>query len=230
MTEQEWLACNDPQTMLEFLQGKVSDRKLWLFAVACCSRAVRRGAEAADTFRLTAEKWADGQADGVTLRQALDAAQVPFLLSFSMTDGTPTQVADWAVRDAIGIAYHAGLSPEVVQLHKMMDGCLPDFDQPRCHVAAQRERQAQAAHLRDLFGPVPFRAVALNPAWLVWQDGTIPKLAQAIYNDRAFGLLPVLADALEDAGCTDADILAHCRGPGLHARGCWVLDTLLDRR
>ena len=86
----------------------------------------------------------------------------------------------------------------------------------------------QCALLRCLFGN-PFRPVSLDPAWLGWNAGTVVKLAQAIYDDRRFGELPVLADALEDAGCTDAAILAHCRGPGEHVRGCWAVDLVLGR-
>jgi hypothetical protein len=58
---------------------------------------------------------------------------------------------------------------------------------------------------------------------------TMVALAQTIYTDRAFDRLPILADALEDAGCTDAEILAHCRGPGPHVRGCWVVDLILGK-
>jgi hypothetical protein len=60
-------------------------------------------------------------------------------------------------------------------------------------------------------------------------DGTVVKIAQAIYDDRAFDRLPVLADALEDASCNEAAILSHLRGPGPHVRGCWVVDLLLGR-
>src|SRR5262245_6435275 len=80
---------------------------------------------------------------------------------------------------------------------------------------------AEAGHLRR-----SCRAV-VDPVWLSWNGGTITKLAQAINNERAFDRLPILADALEDAGCTDAGLLAHCRGPGLHVMGCWVVDILL---
>ena len=67
-------------------------------------------------------------------------------------------------------------------------------------------------------------------SWLAWNDGTVVKLAQAIYDDRAFDRLPILADALEDAGCQDADILGHCRQQGaVHVRGCWVVDLLTGR-
>ena len=51
-----------------------------------------------------------------------------------------------------------------------------------------------------------------------------------IYDNRSYHLLPILADALEEAGCTDADILEHLRGSGPHLRGCWAVDTLLDKR
>jgi hypothetical protein len=71
--------------------------------------------------------------------------------------------------------------------------------------------------------------VALDSAWLAWNGGTIPKLAQAIHDERAFDRLPVLADALTEAGCDNADILAHCRQAGEHVRGCWVVDAILGK-
>jgi hypothetical protein len=89
--------------------------------------------------------------------------------------------------------------------------------------------------LHDLFGN-PFRPAALDPSWLTWHSGTIPQLAQAIYEDRHLPdghldphRLAVLADALEDAGCSDQDILGHLRGPGPHTRGCWAVDLLLGK-
>src|SRR5262249_44692480 len=81
----------------------------------------------------------------------------------------------------------------------------------------------EADLLRAIFGN-PFRPVAIDPSWLSWNGGTLPEMARAIYDERRFEELPVLADALERAGCADRDILAHCRGPGEHVRGCWVLD------
>ncbi|VTR96240.1 Uncharacterized protein OS=Sorangium cellulosum (strain So ce56) GN=sce5710 PE=4 SV=1 [Gemmata massiliana] len=78
---------------------------------------------------------------------------------------------------------------------------------------------------RDIFGD-PFRPVTLDPAWLT---STVVALAEGIYADRAFDRLPILADALEEAGCGDPGVLSHCRGPGTHVRGCWVVDTLLKK-
>jgi hypothetical protein len=88
------------------------------------------------------------------------------------------------------------------------------------------EPPAQAELLRDLFNP--FRRVTLSPSWLSWGDGTIPKLCGRIYHEWEFTALPVLADALEEAGCTDTTVLSHCRGERAHARGCWVLDLVLQ--
>ncbi|MBI1914454.1 MAG: hypothetical protein HYS12_06905 [Planctomycetes bacterium] len=88
------------------------------------------------------------------------------------------------------------------------------------------ETAVQATLLRDVFGN-PFRNTAADPACLAWSDGTAVKMARAIYEGRDFGDVPLLGDALEEGGCANDEILSHCRGPGLHTRGCWVLDLLL---
>jgi hypothetical protein len=87
----------------------------------------------------------------------------------------------------------------------------------------------EATLARDIFGPLPFRQLCVDPAVLAWQGFTVARIAEAIYEGRQFEDLPILADALEDAGCTDAEILEHLRGPGLHVRGCWVVDLILCR-
>jgi hypothetical protein len=79
--------------------------------------------------------------------------------------------------------------------------------------------------LRDIFGN-PFRPVSVEPSWLT---STVVALAEGIYQERAFDRLPILADALMDAGCDNADVLGHCRGDGPHVRGCWVVDMLTGR-
>jgi hypothetical protein len=91
-----------------------------------------------------------------------------------------------------------------------------------------RIRAIQQRTLREIFGN-PFRPVAVEPSWLRWQDGTVVRIARAIYDERAFDRLPILADALEEAGCTNTDILSHCRQSGGHVRGCWVVDLLLGK-
>ena len=96
--------------------------------------------------------------------------------------------------------------------------------------AAEREQNAekekQAFLLSDIFGN-PFRPTPFDATWLT---PTVVQLAQGNYDDRAFDRLPVLADALEEAGCTDADILSHCRSEGPHVRGCWVVDLILGKQ
>jgi hypothetical protein len=93
--------------------------------------------------------------------------------------------------------------------------------------AQERGRQAQASLLREIVGN-PFHSLTVDPRWLTWNGGTVSKMARAIHNQRAFDRLPILADALEEAGCTDRDILDHCRGPNEHVPGCWVLGLLLS--
>jgi hypothetical protein len=87
------------------------------------------------------------------------------------------------------------------------------------------EREAQRVLIVDIFGN-PFRPVALDPRW---RTADVTGLARTIYEDRAFDRLPVLADALMDAGCADEQIIGHCRGPGPHVRGCWVVDLVLGK-
>jgi hypothetical protein len=90
------------------------------------------------------------------------------------------------------------------------------------------EHRAQAELLREIVGN-PFRLVRPDPAWLRWNHRTLPAMAEAIYTARTFQQLPLLADALEEAGCTDAELLNHCRRTEGHVRGCWVIDLLLGK-
>jgi hypothetical protein len=91
--------------------------------------------------------------------------------------------------------------------------------------ACPSEEREQCRLLRCIFGN-PFRRAAIGAGW---RTATVLALARSIYADRAFDQLPILADALEDTGCTDADLLGHLRGPGPHVRGCWALDLLLGK-
>ena len=88
-----------------------------------------------------------------------------------------------------------------------------------------RDEPAQCMLVRDIFGN-PFRPVMVDPSWLT---STVVSLAAGIYADCAFDRMPILADALQDAGCDNEDMLNHCRGAGPHVRGCWVVDLLLGK-
>ncbi len=87
------------------------------------------------------------------------------------------------------------------------------------------EQRHQTAYLRDIFGN-PFRPVTFSPDW---RTSTAVSLAAQMYEARDFSAMSILADALQDAGCDSADVLDHCRGPGPHVRGCWVVDEILGK-
>jgi hypothetical protein len=222
MTEAEWLACDNPMPMLEFLRGKVSDRKLRLFACACCRRLWHLMPESYSRRAVEAsERYADGSAGAQELLSARSEAdrymrQVPREYApFVTTDSSAQRAAEEASRDLPYLAaWNAG--DYATEYHA--------FEQ-----AQLAEEVGQSDLLRDLFGN-PFRpAPCTHPDWFAWGGGTVPRLAQAIYADRAFDRLPILGDALEDAGCTDADLLTHCRSGGSHVRGCWAVDLLLGK-
>jgi hypothetical protein len=99
--------------------------------------------------------------------------------------------------------------------------------QDASEVARRQETAAQADLVRDIFGPLPFRDVRIEPAWLT---SDVTALARGIYDEKAFDRMPILADALQDAGCDNDDVLTHCRGAkNEHVRGCWVVDLILGR-
>jgi hypothetical protein len=86
-----------------------------------------------------------------------------------------------------------------------------------------------ACLIRDVFGNI-FHPVTVDPSWTAWSDRTVMKLAQSIYDERAFDRLPDLADALQKSGCENGEMLTHCRQRGEHVRGCWVVDAILGKR
>ncbi|HJZ91323.1 MAG TPA: hypothetical protein VKE40_10660 [Gemmataceae bacterium] len=95
-----------------------------------------------------------------------------------------------------------------------------DHEQTRCQI-----RRTTAHLLRDVFGN-PFRRAAFDPRW---RTSEVVGRARDIYEDRSFDRMPVLANALMDAGCADEQVLGHCRGEGPHVRGCWVVDLVLGK-
>jgi hypothetical protein len=232
MTEEEWLSATDPTPMLEFLlnrpgtlwdasarpgpmvwllRNKVSDRKLRLFAVACCRgskqlllrRKLREGVK-------VAERFAENQTTIAKLTTTHDHYN---RLACSLYHCEKERdIRRWAEATAVACA-----------------------TSPTCNVVDTVWHIQRAAHrdptphlsrlLHDIFGN-PFRPVSLDPAWLT---STVLALANGVYAERAFDRMPILADALQDAGCDNLDILDHCRGPGPHVRGCWVVDLALAR-
>jgi hypothetical protein len=207
MTEQEWLACTDPRRMLEFLQVKASDRKLRLCAIAYCRRiwSLLDDARSRRAVEL-AERFADGGATDYERMVAQDHAEKVTKALTGSAANAPRAAAfaalPWADSAARGVLT---MTPPL--LGEPVSGAL------RCEF------------VRDIFGNL-FRPVTIDPAWL---SATVTQLAQAIYQELAFDRLPILADSLEEAGCTEVAILEHLRGPGPHVRGCWVVDLLLGK-
>jgi hypothetical protein len=128
------------------------------------------------------------------------------------------EVAVWVSRAAV-----PSLATVTARIREIVAGYSDDYAP-----AKKREEVAQCDLLRDLFGD-PNHRPFLSRTCLRWNGNTLARLAQVIYDERAFDRLPILADALEDAGCADAAILEHCRGPGPHVRGCWVVDLILGK-
>jgi hypothetical protein len=237
MTEAEWQVCKDAQTMQnclreEFgsLRRKNSRRKLRLFGCACCRDQwevmTDPRSRAAVEF---VEKLADGQVDTAGINKiAIQAQQVLADMQF-----------DPAYRHCLTDTFHTRCAPlraaQVASFlpQQQVDWCSAADHALRMHVYEYGEKKHQwlarlrvlADSLRDIFGN-PFRPVTFAKSWRT--EHTIG-LAARMYEDRDFAAVPILADALEEAGCDNADILTHCREPGVHVRGCWVVDLVLGK-
>lgn len=212
MTEGEWHAGTDARALAGCAAGAAPVRTLRLFMVGWCRLnwdritlpAVRDAVE-------LAERFADGLASKKRVERAFEeyrrvlfGTPIGYLL---WPDGR--QMAECVTRFCTD---HFGLSR-----YRADDGG-----------AAYRAHQAlKAETLRDVIGN-PFRPPAFDPAW---RTATAVALAKQMYAARDFAALPILADALQDAGCDDAHLLGHCRSPDRpHVRGCWVVDSVLGNR
>lgn len=223
MTEVEWLACKLPVPMLLHLGAKLSDRKLRLFSCACCRRVWNfardeRLGKALGDLEQYAEK-------AVGEKQRMEAGKLASAVRVDLWDETGRE-------EEVSIACEL-IAAAKKSLRRDVGRCgdsaatafawakVSEFDQRK-----QTERTNQTQLLRDIFGN-PFRRVVVDPSWLT---STVVALAIGIYEEKAFDRMPILADALQDAGCDNDDILNHCRGPGPHVRGCWVVDLVLGKQ
>jgi hypothetical protein len=227
MTEAEWRSTTDAVDMLRALsrqqdqppgyarrvltwlgflpypgwQFTQSARKLALFNSACARRIWVHLDNAHRAAVEVHEKYADGLATDDEESLSFRTAEATALMAPPGEDVNPDMVDYWRHARYAYLAWVIGDEDEL-------------------------EIAAQAKLLRDIFGN-PFRPIAVIPAL---QTANVVSLAQAIYDERAFDRMPILGDALEDAGCTNADILMHCRQPGEHVRGCWVVDWVLGKK
>lgn len=228
MTEQEWVNSTDPNPMLEWLWNKPGNRKLRLFAAACCRHVWNRitdptGRQAIESV----EQFAEGKIAAEEMEHARQQHHSSGAWRVQRNAANAvSEACAIGVKDTAALVSAVGAAKYAAHAHTdKLEGGATSYKDPSWRPLWDSARKAQAGLVLDIFGN-PFRPVTLDPTWLTT---TVKHLAEAIYADRAFERLPILADALEDAGCTNADILNHCREPGVHVRGCWVVDLLLGK-
>ena len=226
MTEQEWLNGTDLTAFAAFLGEKCSERKRRLFACACCRRIWHLMTDGRSRSAVeVAERYADGDATARELtvarsnaRKAREEKPRGPTRSFAETaawhatflDGEMTlaQFRTYWFRTAAGNARYA-ISDEVE--------------------GKGVEEIEQLVLLRDIFGNPFHPSSPLPEGVLAWNDATVLRIAEGIYEERAFDRLPILADALIDAGCEQEELIGHFRSEGPHVRGCWGVDLILGR-
>ncbi len=216
MTEFGWLNPTDWGEMWAHMWtlSEVSDRKRQLIGVAVCRRLGHlmgdaRSVRMIDLCEAIADYPCAGSDDDWedTRDAAVEAAGL-------IADGEQSvrRAAAWAA---------AGLGSDAHKVGRGLESAAKAIE----HEGTATATELIGSLIREVFGN-PFRPVAFDPAW---RTATVEAIAAGVYADRAFDRLPVLADALEDAGCDAADLLAHLRGPGPHVRGCWAVDLVLGK-
>lgn len=221
MTEAEWLTCADPELVLAVASERTSNRKLRLIAVGCWrSFPFRPESGEWEAAVGTVERYADGLSTPGDLaalttdraatqdggRHNVQPADVR-LLSVGLE--LLSQANDWSAADA-AVRYATGFGSSFARgtVYKRLENIPAVLGLLRCVVGN------------------PFRHAVVGPAWLT---STVVLLARQVYESRDFSPMPILADALQDAGCDNDDILTHCREAVEHVRGCWVIDLLLGK-
>jgi hypothetical protein len=215
LTELDWLDTPDPESL-----SRADDRKVRLLACAW-GFAVwpRMPRDECREAVLVAERYADGAADRGELHQAFLAA-----------DGAWKAVPD-AVHRRYGRGdrqirgYRSAKRAARVARNAADPGLMWDTLLRGWWWENGATKYLLTGYLRDLLGH-PSRSAVIDPRW---RTSAVTGLAAVVYEEKAFDRLPILADALQEAGCEDQEILGHCRGEGPHARGCWALDSVLGK-
>lgn len=239
MTKKKWLESTEPQLMLKLLRGKVTDRQLRLVVCAFVRLAWDKLTPASRSALEVGERFADQGvsphklhaahriATGESERLAAEAEA-----TMDPDQGSYDPDVDAAVRANAAEAARLALTPQL-DLDTALESTRANYWALRYDWNGQDPDERQCTLLREIIGN-PFAPIAIDQAW---RTRSVLSLAQTAYNERIIpsGLLDpdrlaVLADALEDAGCTDAGILEHLRGREAHVRGCWCLDLLLGTK
>jgi hypothetical protein len=217
VTEEEWLACRSYYAMLDYLSGYGSPRKLRLLACGCCRQPAlfkMLQSQRADSLVDLAERFADGEVTWQELASAADAAPAGHVSGGSWRSHNPVRLS-LASQAARAVRHCAIEDAEEAAWGVARDGSNL-LDSVTCDL------------IRDVFGTLQFHSVSVQSGW---RTDTTVALARQMYDSRDFGAMPILADALQDAGCNNADILSHCRdASATHVRGCWVTDLVLGKQ
>ena len=221
MTEADWLALDRVNTPhMDWLRRRGSRRKFFLAAAAWARQVEDRmtGPRFRDLLPAV-EAYADGSrtADELT-RQVRRAEDVYYERTEELqrVGLSPTAAVRQLAADVVALQAADPRDAWIAAINAL---------KAAGGVGKKGLRSQQAAVLHDIFGN-PFRPVAFDSAW---RTSTAAGLAESMYSSRDFAAMPILADALEEAGCDNPDVLAHCRGPGPHVRGCWVVDLVLGK-
>jgi hypothetical protein len=235
MTEEEWLACEEPQPLIEFAAPNTGERKCRLLAAALCRHVISLvTSECGHRAVEVVEAYADGFATAVDLRTIREqvgdeycAVPDPRALLTEPTLAFKTasialQATMFAASEFDDYLLSCFLCTEKACVRRWMLRARPDEVRPPYTLMVS----GQLSLLRDIFGN-PFRPVAFAPEW---RTSTAVAIARGMYESRDFSAMPILADALQDAGCDNDDVLNHCRDEkGVHVRGCWVVDLVLGK-
>lgn len=220
MTERDWFLSTDPRGMLANLPHS-TQRKLYLWCVACCRRIWDLFVDANSRYAVvSAERYADGEPSAVTLYPSRIAGRIQLSTPQYLRAHQAGEACNAYPPDALGCSVACAQARyEEAFAHRSQ------LTEEECNEVVTQEFAIQADLLRDIYGN-PFRSIAFDPSW---RTSTAVGLAQSMYESRDFGAMPILADALEEAGCDNPDVLTHCRGTVPHSRGCWVVDLVLGK-
>ncbi len=236
MTEAEWLTCRNPVELDCFLDsGERSARKFRLLSSACCRHMwhLLTFPGSRELVELV-ERYADGLVEQETMEKA--AEQLTESLGLRnrpdlRPDMVAARVVEWAAwsdaRGNHGNSEGAGyVLRDLPQAQAEAEAWIEGLDRAAYLQICDRVEGAACSIVREVFGN-PFRPVAVDPAW---RTSDVMALGKGIYDERAFDRMPILADALQDAGCDNDDILNHLRDANAtHVRGCWALDLVLGK-
>ena len=242
MTEIDWqTTATGAHDMLRYIRTRTTSRKLQLLMCAACRMILDHlPAGRVEPILAAIEQYAEGSAPLEAFRQAEFAAQI--LEREGHADAFPggESSARWAAILALRAAVSSPLDDA---LHRTIDWVEAAAARDAGEGLARAARGRRHRELCDLFREVignPFAPRVGVPTWMQGADRSVPgwlirisettrNIAVALHRDQAYDRFPILADSLEEEGCTDEELLLHMRRPQRHARGCWALDSVLGK-